>query len=116
MRKGALIVASILWTFSAMAVPIDALVGIWCGPDISYEFWKDRLIVRNKDKVSSVKMIDHVKAEGEGELLVYWAPFCPDCATLFVIAQDKLTEVGQSEINLYRCGSVRDKSETPKRD
>ena len=116
MRNKALIIAGSLWAFAANAAPIDTLVGIWCRPGISYEFWKDRLIIRNKDNVSSVKMIDHAKAEGEGEVLVYWAPFCPYCATLFVIAQDKLTEVGQSKINLYRCGSVRDKSETPKRD
>jgi thioredoxin-related protein len=116
MRKRALIIAAFLWTFSAMAAPIDALIGIWCGPDISYEFWKDRLIVRKKDAVDLVKMIDHAEAEGEGGVLVYWSPYCPYCATLFMTNDNELTEVGQSEIKLYRCGSVRDKSETPKRD
>ena len=116
MRKGALIVASMLWTFCAEAAPIDALVGIWCGPDITYEFWKDRLIVRKKDAKASVKMIDHVKAEGEGEVLVYWAPYCPYCATMFHIAEDGLTEVGQPAINLHRCGNIREKSESPKRN
>ncbi len=70
MCNRALIIAALLCTFVAKAAPLDALVGIWCGPGVSYEFWKDRLIVRNKDNVISVKMIDHAKAEGEGEVLV----------------------------------------------
>ena len=116
MGKAALIMAALLFTLDAKAAPLDALLGIWCGPDVSYEFWKDRLIVRNKDSISAVKMIDHAKAESEGEVLVYWSPFCPYCATLFVVDENKLTEVGQSSVNLNRCGNLKDKSESPKRE
>jgi hypothetical protein len=116
MTKTALIIAASLWAFAANASPIDALAGIWCGPDITYEFWKDRLIVKKKDNVNLMKMIDHADAEGEGEVLVYWAPFCRYCATMFHIAEDRLTEVGQPAINLHRCGNIREKSESPKRN
>jgi len=116
MGKAALIMAALLFTLDAKAAPLDALLGIWCGPDVSYEFWKDRLIVRNKDSISAVKMIDHAKAESEGEVLVYWSPYCPYCATLFVVNGNKLSEVGQPGEPLYECGNVRGKSETPKRD
>jgi hypothetical protein len=116
MRNKALIIAGSLWAFAANAASIDALVGVWCGPDITYEFWKDRLIIRKKDTIDSVKMIDHAKAEGEGEVLVYWSPFCPYCATLFVVDENKLTEVGQSSVNLNRCGNLKDKSESLKRN
>ena len=111
MRTMALIVAALLLTFAVKAAPLDALIGIWCGPEVSYEFWKDRLIVKNKDKTTSVRMIDHAKSEGEGEVLVYWSPYCPVCATLFVIDATKLNEVGRSG-DFHKCGSVSNKSET----
>ncbi len=111
MRTTALIMAALLLTTAVKAAPLDALLGIWCGPEVSYEFWKDRLIVINKDKIASVRMIDHAKSEGEGGVLVYWSPYCPVCATLFIIDGTKLTEVGRSG-DFHECGSLTDKSKT----